>query len=517
MLLAMYAALLGTASTSLAQLPAIGISDNGRMLESDTGQPFLWMADTAWRLWRLDPDEIDQYMANRAAKGFTVVQGPVLISAEENYAGETNEDYASPNEAWLEHVDLIIASAEAHGLYVAPVLAWGTHADFLTPQVASEWGAAIGDRYKDSSNIAAFIVAGEFNYPSANVELWTALAEGVQAGLAGNEVLLTALPRWFGGLNGQSSSGALHDQPWLGFNLHQSSSFGNCTNDPSSSRYIGTHNWLLAENDWSLEPVKPMLDGEPTYEQQPTDTTSCDFNDPRWDAFGCRRRAYWSIFAGACGHTYGGNGVHQFHQVDDPTDLGAPLDFWDVAMDYPGAFQMGYLRALLESRPLESRIPGQDFLIAPIDDLVPTHVHAMRDEPGRFAMVYIPGASRDVTVNVDLIAGETARAWWFSPQTAEVTLIDEYASAGTLQFTTPGSGDDWVLVVDDAAQDFSPPGGKVSPPQSADLDGDGVIGPSDLAIMLSQWGQCEGCAADLNTDGEVGPDDIASLLAEWNR
>ncbi len=49
----------------------------------------------------------------------------------------------------------------------------------------------------------------------------------------------------------------------------------------------------------------------------------------------------------------------------------------------------------------------------------------------------------------------------------------------------------------------------------ADLDGDGTIGASDLAILLANWGPCLGCEADLNSDGVVGPFDLATLLASW--
>lgn len=52
-------------------------------------------------------------------------------------------------------------------------------------------------------------------------------------------------------------------------------------------------------------------------------------------------------------------------------------------------------------------------------------------------------------------------------------------------------------------------------PVDADLDGDGEVGPADLAILLASWGPCEGCPADLDGDGEVGPADLAMLLANW--
>ncbi len=49
----------------------------------------------------------------------------------------------------------------------------------------------------------------------------------------------------------------------------------------------------------------------------------------------------------------------------------------------------------------------------------------------------------------------------------------------------------------------------------ADLDGDGDVGASDLAILLGSWGPCEGCPADFNGDGIVNAADLAQLLGAW--
>ena len=49
----------------------------------------------------------------------------------------------------------------------------------------------------------------------------------------------------------------------------------------------------------------------------------------------------------------------------------------------------------------------------------------------------------------------------------------------------------------------------------ADLNGDGIVGPIDLASLLGAWGPCAGCAADFNGDGIVGPFDLALLLGAW--
>lgn len=48
-----------------------------------------------------------------------------------------------------------------------------------------------------------------------------------------------------------------------------------------------------------------------------------------------------------------------------------------------------------------------------------------------------------------------------------------------------------------------------------DLNGDGGVGPADLAQLLASWGPCPGCPMDFNDDGEVGPFDLAQLLAAW--
>jgi hypothetical protein len=56
-----------------------------------------------------------------------------------------------------------------------------------------------------------------------------------------------------------------------------------------------------------------------------------------------------------------------------------------------------------------------------------------------------------------------------------------------------------------------------TPPQCpADLDDDGDVGASDLAILLGAWGPCSGtCPADLDDDGDVGASDLAILLGAW--
>ena len=51
--------------------------------------------------------------------------------------------------------------------------------------------------------------------------------------------------------------------------------------------------------------------------------------------------------------------------------------------------------------------------------------------------------------------------------------------------------------------------------QSADLDGDGVVGIVDFLALLGDWGPCPVRPSDLNADGEIGIQDFLILLAAW--
>ena len=48
-----------------------------------------------------------------------------------------------------------------------------------------------------------------------------------------------------------------------------------------------------------------------------------------------------------------------------------------------------------------------------------------------------------------------------------------------------------------------------------DLDGDAIVGASDLLVVLGAWGPNEGHPADLNGDGFVSAADLLLLLGAW--
>lgn len=48
-----------------------------------------------------------------------------------------------------------------------------------------------------------------------------------------------------------------------------------------------------------------------------------------------------------------------------------------------------------------------------------------------------------------------------------------------------------------------------------DIDGDGIVGPADLAQLLGGWGPNPDHPADLNGDDVVNATDLAQLLGGW--
>ena len=145
------------------------ISENGRYLVHKDGTPFLYIGDTAWELFhRLNEQEVEKYLENRRAKGFTVIQAVILAELNglntPNVYGETpliDNNVLQPNEKYYKWVDKVIRMAEAKGLYIGLLPTWGDKVDkqwgvgpeIFNPMYAGLYGTWLGRRYKNFKNI----------------------------------------------------------------------------------------------------------------------------------------------------------------------------------------------------------------------------------------------------------------------------------------------------------------------------------------------------------------------------
>ena len=168
------------------------------------------------------------------------------------------------------------------------------------------------------------------------------------------------------------------------------------------------------EHDRALEPAKPTLDGEPRYEALMADFYMRGANPAlHFDDYDVRLAAYRALLAGAAGHTYGNNNIWQMWAPGRDPVLGANTP-WNEAIDHPGAFQMGHVRRLFESRPWETLVPDQALLVGPNspgDGFVRAAVASDRS----FAFVYSP-RGEPVSVDQTRLKALDLSAWWFDPR-----------------------------------------------------------------------------------------------------
>ncbi|MEI2724626.1 MAG: glycoside hydrolase family 140 protein [Verrucomicrobiota bacterium] len=442
-------------SLRAAPLPRLKVSDNHRFLVTADGQPFFWLGDTAWELFhRLNREEAEIYLRNRADRRFTVIQAVVLAELDglkdPNPYGHRpleKNDPTKPNEDYFKHVDWIVAKANALGLYIGLLPTWGnqwhkTNAIF-TAENAEVYGEWLGKRYQDAGLV--WILGGDRSVENdRHREILRAMARGLRKGDGGAH-LITLHPS-----GGNGSALWFHNEDWLDFNMRQNGHIAEFGATYSQTR-----------KDYERTPAKPVIDGEPIYEDHPVSFDPKNLGHSV--AADVRRPLYWDLFGGAFGHTYGHHSVWQMWSPKH-TPKNFPLMPWFEAINQPGAAQMQYARALLESRPFLTRIPADDLLAT---NSIPTampgtgryHFSATRDSNGSYAMVYAP-VGRTFSVRMDKIAGAKVKAWWFNPRNGQATAIGTFANRGEHEFTPPDHGEmlDWVLVLDDESRKFPPPG-----------------------------------------------------------
>lgn len=441
------------------------VSENHRFLLREDGKPFFYLGDTAWELFhRLNREEADKYLENRARKGFTVIQAVAI--AELDGQNTTNayghlplrdldpdhpEIKEGPDNDYWDHVDYIVKKAESLGLFIGLLPTWGRfwhdkvkEGNPLFDQAnAARYGEWLGQRYKNNQII--WILGGD-RPPENDAQklVLRAMARGLRKGDAGNHLITFHPP------GGAGSAKWFHEEDWLDFNMRQNG---------HGTEFTGRYDQTKADYDRS--PAKPVLDGEPIYEDHPVSFNAKNLGHSI--AADVRRALYWDLFNGAFGHTYGHHSVWQMWQPGRPP-INNPLLPWFQAIDQPGAGQMQFGRRLLESRPFLTRIPDDSVIMTnPVPTSIPGagryRFAGTRDSERTYVMIYAP-VGRPFLADMSKIEGPRIRAWWFNPRNGQATLIGEFPTLGQKEFVPPDPGEhlDWVLVLDEAGKNFPAPG-----------------------------------------------------------
>lgn len=469
---------------------ALKTSPDGHSLVRRTdGAPVFLLGDTAWTLAHLiHRDDVPFYMENRRKQGFNMIfmsgvteggglapnamgdkpyqarpavitqqsenrQMPPVCPAESDptVMHDFGQPLATPGndpsnaEAYdyWDHLDYIVAEAAKRSLYIAMNPVVGTcyvRDGHVTLQNAESIGTFFGKRYGSYGNVI-WVLGGDIRADAGpdHMQIYRLLAKGITAGAVGSEdyslLTMTYHPQ-----GRTSSSTLLHGERWLTFNMQQTGQ-----NDDSHYASIA--------KDYVLSPPKPVLDGEAWYEELPN---RIRLGNRHATDFDVRKRAYWSVFNGSFGHIYGENSVMQFWAPGVQPYRDIPVIHWKQALFRPGAMQLGHLRNLIESRPSLERVPDQSLLVGSAEEFNDRRQAARGTD---YLFVYTTSGNV-VDLHLGRIKGERVKAWWFNPRDGSAVLIGERANTGKASFQPPtnGIGQDWVLVLDDAAKGYPAPG-----------------------------------------------------------
>jgi hypothetical protein len=455
----------GDAAHTHKQLEALRVSASGRYLETSSGAPFFWLADTAWELLhRLNLEESELYLRTRAEQSFNVIQTVLLaefsgvttgnaygrlplLMDQNGQPDPARPDLTEPYSYW-HHVDTVLELAASHGMYTALLPAWGDKfnikwgkgPEMFTPENAYRYGQWLGERYGQLPQVIWVLGGDRALETKLHFDIIASMVQGLKQG--GATQLMTFHPPGC-----DSSSRQLHHEAWLDFNMIQS---GHGEREITNDRRV--------QQDYDRKPVKPTLDAEPCYEDIPVGFKG---EHGYFDAADVRKAAYYALFSGALGHTYGHHSIWSMYQgADDLLESNSQGDYfimsWGEALHRPGAKQMKHARALLENELGPDLRPNLQLIHSNR-----TGANRMMALQNRYnAYIYLPNGLY-VDVVMGYIEGKQVRGAWFCPRTGlETDAYAVHASSGSTadsvilnqgiaRFTAPtsGRGNDWILIL----------------------------------------------------------------------
>ena len=441
-------------------MESLKISENGRYFVTSDGKPFPWLADTAWTLPQsLKWDDVEYYLKKRKSQGFTVLQivaldpeRDVQMRSPAGCQALKNNDLTTPNEEYFSWLDWCLDRAEEYGFYILLLPVWGqlvvgdnwrgdTFPKTVTKENAGVYGEWIGRRYKNRKNIL-WCLGGD-----------RAMAVGIAKGVTGKDLdARTPDPAWRELLityhtcyemeTGKCSTYSYWgpEEAWIGFTMLQSGHTKSPRND------------LLVTEEYEKNPPKSVWDGEPAYEKMPaTWPVTTDFHGP-WMV---RKRAFWSLLAGAFGFTYGHASV--WCMISEKEKNKMHPDSWYEAIHSEGSGQMKHLREFIDATEIQTCIPAQNLLLEPRDGVRAS----LAEDKSRF-YVYLPEGGKQ-KLNIEDLGWKKKSLVWYDPRTGKCLIekadVTEHTNdTDIFEIEAPSSGEnhDWLLIASSEYMEEAP-------------------------------------------------------------
>jgi hypothetical protein len=419
------------------------LNTQGKYLEMQDGKPFLLVADAGWEfMTQLSEEEAIAYLDDRKTKGFNAVEIRVIghkfqANAPNNFYNEPpfkngSNDWSVRNEAYWTRLDRLLQAMRDRGMVAVMFPAylgdacgdegWCQEMLAQTDAAMSDYGAWIGDRYKNYGNI-----------------IW----------MTGGDTVATGYAAW------------------------------------RNKAIVAGIRSVNAEALFSVEPIRGTVGGIDSYQDlvdinavyagDPAALTRMAYRNAR--AFMYQEGIYENehgstlvdieaqalityLGGGLIGHTFGTCPLWSFGTARSSCDTAKPpFDSWRNNLDSPGSIAVGKIGQLMRSRRWWKMVP--DYANVVITSPKRSGIRyraAAREETGETVMAWSPDGSR-ITVKMGQISGTLARGWWFNADDGTSTDLGTFPTNGTRAFRPPQARQ--VLVLDDADRSLPPPGAGV--------------------------------------------------------
>ncbi len=425
----------------------LGVSKDKRHLEHSDGTPFFWLADTWWmglceRLkW---PGDFQRLAHDRIEKGFNVIQivaglypdmEPFDVRGRNEAGFPWEKGYKRINPEYFNYADRRMEYLIDSGIVPCIVGCWGYHLTFAgVEKMKQHWRYFIA-RY--GAYPVVWCLAGEYDMPyylskdkekdqKSLREGWLEIGEYVKETDPWKNVL-TIHP-------GSFTTEVPGYREMIDLDMLQTGH-----TDDSIGKAV-----TRVRQAYGAEPAMPVINGESVYE-----------------GIGgqCReqiqRLTFWAcVLNGACGHTYGANGIWQVNTKEKPYGP-SPHGMswgdtpWDEAAQLPGSGQLGLAKKLLERYEWQKFQPHPEWVEAPVseDNLARHYYPYAAGIPGKVRIIYLPFYYSKSKIK-GLEKGVVYRAFLFNPtngkeiELGEIKKTEEWNSNGLPIFQ------DWILVLE---------------------------------------------------------------------
>ncbi len=430
--------------------PTLTINQQTSTLQTESKKPFLWLADTWWmglsdRL--VYPHDFHTLTQDRKEKGFNVIMlvaglYPDMDAFDKRAANKIGfvweEGFERINPAFFDEADKRIEHLVSEGFTPCIVGAWGyyllkmgeekmrRHWEYLI----ARWGAYPVVWCAAGEAIMPYYLSKTPNEDKKRQkEGWTKIVRFIKDTDPFKRPI-TIHPT-------EVSREQITQPELLDFELLQASHNG------YESIFRGIK---LIENSRKKEPKMPVIMGEINYEGIIHDTGA-----------EMQRFAFWSsMLGGACGFSYGANGIWQVNTPDKPFGASphggcwgnAP---WQEAMEQKGSYQIGLAKKLLQTLPWEQMEPKPEW-ITPLKgslDRDTPHIAGIEEQ---LRIVYFYGPVYPWSHRYRLLGLEAHvayEAFFWDPRTAKRYPLGMVTATSQGEWDIPPlpTFEDWVLVL----------------------------------------------------------------------